>query len=98
MIIYSLQLLRNNSLENSGIQGASRKARRLMLKLITMTNVVPGSLFITANIRTEIELQGTMAIGGFGSIFKGNYAGQPVALKVLIKARHPEVSKTPSTS
>ena len=63
-----------------------------------MTDTIPRSLFITANIRTGIDLEGAMAFGGFGSVFKGEYAGQLVALKILTKARHQEVSQTPSST
>ena len=58
-----------------------------------MTNVIPRSLFIT-----DIIDLSAMAMGGFANIFKGEYKGQLVALKVLIKTRHQEVSQTPSTS
>ena len=61
--------------------------------MINMTNEIPRSLFITENIRTEIDPQDPMAVGGFGSVFKGDYAGQPVALKVLTKARRQEVGQ-----
>ena len=58
-----------------------------------MTNVIPRSLFIT-DIRAVIDL-GAIAMGGFGTVFKGEYAGNLVALKVLNKVRHQEVSQTP---
>ena len=60
-----------------------------------MTDAIPKFLFITANI-TKIDPQNPMGIGGFGSVFKGNYAGQLVALKVLTKARHEAVSQISS--
>ena len=55
-----------------------------------MTNVIPRSLFIS-----DIRTLDAMAIGGFGAVFKGEYAGMLVALKVLNKVRHQEVSLTP---
>lgn len=53
-----------------------------------MTNVIPKSIYIT----DVVDLR-TLAIGGFGSVFKGEFAGQLVALKVLNKVRHQEVSR-----
>jgi hypothetical protein len=62
-----------------------------MFKLLSMTNVIPKSLFIT-QVKTETDL-GAIALGGFGSVFKGEYQGQLVALKVLNKVRRQEVSR-----
>ncbi len=65
-----------------------------MFKLITMSNIIPRSLFIT-QVRTEVHLGPAIAVGGFGSVFKGEYARQPVALKVLTTVRQTaEVSRT----
>ena len=58
-----------------------------------MTNVIPRSLFIT-----DINDLSAMTMGGFARIFKGEYKGQLVALKLPIKTRHLDVSQTPSTS
>ena len=62
-----------------------------MFKLITTTHVIPRSLYITEVI-ADIDLR-ALAIGGFGSVFKGEFAGQLVALKVLNTVRHQEVSR-----
>ncbi len=61
-----------------------------------MKHVLPRSLFISTQIKTETDL-GAIAIGGFGSVFTGDYQGQLVALKVLNKVRHKEVSRIPSS-
>ena len=62
-----------------------------MFKLIIMTNVIPRSLYIT-DVKADID-QRALAIGGFGSVFKGEFAGQFVAVKVLNTVRHQEVSR-----
>ena len=67
-----------------------------MFKLITMTNVIPRSLYI-AEVKADID-QRALAIGGFGSVFKGEFAGRLVALKVLNTVRHQEVSQTLSST
>ena len=53
-----------------------------MFKLITISNIIPRSLFIT-QVKTEVDLGPVIGVGGFGSVFKGEYARQPVALKGL---------------
>ena len=63
------------------IQDANRKARRLMLRLISKIDTVPRSLFIT-----DVEKDSSaIAMGGFGNVFEGKHNGQLVALKVLYK-------------
>jgi hypothetical protein len=53
-----------------------------MLKLIS-TGVIPDSLFVTG-IKIDPDLVG---IGAFGRVFRGEYNGQEVALKLVDKAR-----------
>ncbi len=66
-----------------------------MFKLITVSSIIPRSLFI----RTEVDLGPEIAAGGFGRVFKGEYAGQPVALKMLTRAgQTAEVSRTPAST
>jgi hypothetical protein len=68
-------------------QDATRKARKLMIKLVSKTNVLPRHLFITD---LEKDPQ-AVAVGGFGRVFKGKYGGQLVALKMLYQSRRPGV-------
>ena len=66
----------------SGIQDATQRARKLMLKL-TSAAVIPESLFIT-----DVEMNSTLiATGGYGRVFGGNYKGKQVALKMVDKGR-----------
>ena len=83
------KLLRNNSLSNSGVQDCNRKARTLMFKLITETNVIPKSLFIS-DVKIDTEL-GATNIGGIGRVFRGEHKGQVVALKLLDKGHDKDV-------
>jgi len=57
-----------------------------MLKLIS-TDAIPESLFIT-DIDTDFE---PIAVGGFGRVFRGEYNGQTVALKMLDKGHRRKV-------
>ena len=68
-------------------QEAKRKARKLMIKLVSKTNVLPRHLFITD---LEKDPQ-AVAVGGFGRVFKGKHGGQLVALKMLYQSRRPGV-------
>jgi hypothetical protein len=87
--IYSLQLLPHiGSLSDLGVQDANRKARKLMFKLISITNVIPKSLFIFG-VKTETHLVATMiSMGGYGRVFRGELKGQQVALKVVDQGVH----------
>ncbi len=67
---------------NFGIQDATKRARQLMLKL-TLTEIMPDSLLIT-DIKMDSKL---FAVGGFGRVFKGDYKGKQVALKMVDKGR-----------
>ena len=53
-----------------------------MFKLISMTDMLPRSLFIT-----DITILDAIGMGGFGRVFKGEWhGGQHVALKVVDKS------------
>jgi hypothetical protein len=75
-------LLHTNSLSKFGIQDGNRKARTLIFKLVTETNITPKSLFITD---VKIDNRGAINIGGFGRVFRGKYKGKAVALKLMDK-------------
>ena len=87
------QLLRSGRLANDPTQGANRKARRLMFKLISMTTNIPSFLFI-ANV-TILEVIGG---GGFGRVFKGLHGGKHVAVKELQNVCHQVREVPPSPS
>lgn len=76
-----------------GVPEANQKARRLMDKL-SRRDILPKSLFIT-DVKTDLAAIG---MGGFGNVFKGEHEERFVALKVLYRASHNEVSQPkPST-
>ena len=83
------QLLHQGSPVDRDIQDANQKARKLMLKLIS-TDAIPKSLFIT-DIETDFE---PIAVGGFGRVFRGEYKGQKVALKLLDKGHRRKVGSS----
>ena len=55
---------------------------------LSKKDVLPKTLFID-DVKTDLS---SISVGGFGSVFKGEHHGRPVALKVLYKARDREVS------
>ena len=73
---------------NCGVPDANQKARRLMDKL-SRRDILPKSLFIT-DVQTDLA---TIGMGGFGNVFKGEHEGRFVALKVLYRVSHNEVSQ-----
>ena len=88
-ILFFIQLLRQGSLIHCDIQDANRKARKLMLKLIS-ADAIPKSLFIT-DVKTDFD---PIAVGGFGRVFRGKYNGQKVALKLLDKGHRKKVGSS----
>ena len=58
-----------------------------MFKLISDKDVLPKSLFI-GGVRTKGDFTShPIAMGGFGSVYKGEYGKQQVTLKVLYKVQ-----------
>jgi len=87
---FMLYLLCRGHLSCSEVPDANRRARRLMLKMIKNTPVTPSSLFVKGiNAKVDYDCIGR---GGFGFVFKGELRGAPVALKLLYKTRHKDVS------
>ncbi|KAF8351814.1 kinase-like domain-containing protein [Amanita rubescens] len=80
LLDFILHLLRNHMLSNSGTSNANWKARKLMFKLLSTITVIPKSLFITG-VKAEPYL-GAIGVSGFGRVFRGEYNGQSVALKL----------------
>ncbi|KAF8631106.1 hypothetical protein AX17_005151 [Amanita inopinata Kibby_2008] len=85
LLDFIVHLLHNGVLRNTS-RDASRKARRLMLKLFTMAKVTPRSLYLSTNV--VLENQDYVARGGFANIFIGNCNGMRVALKQLYNIQH----------
>ena len=65
-----------------GAQDATQRVRQLMLQL-TLADVMPESLFITG-VKMDVN---PLAVGGYGRVFRGDYKGKQVALKMVDKSR-----------
>lgn len=65
----------------TGTVNIRRRARQLMLKVVTKAPVIPELLVVTG-ITMPAE-HDYIARGGFGHVFKGELRGNNVALKVL---------------
>lgn len=91
LLDFMLYLLRSGCLSNSdAISDASRRARRLMFKIMTNMPVMPRSLFATGvSMKAYHEY---ISGGGFGLVFKGTLKGAPVSLKVIYKTHNNIVS------
>ena len=92
MLDFILYLVSNDRLSkpNTTLSDANWRARRLMIKVITKTPVIPTSLIVTGVSRpAESDYIGA---GGFGHVYKGELSGRAVALKVLYKADNSVVS------
>ncbi|KAF8734663.1 hypothetical protein AX14_003174 [Amanita brunnescens Koide BX004] len=86
LLDFMLYLLCRGHLSCSEVPDANRRARRLMLKMITKTPVTPSSLFVEGvSVKVDHDYIGR---GGFGFVFKGEFRGAAVALKLLYKTRH----------
>ncbi len=53
-----------------------------MFKLVTETSITPRSLFIK---HVKIDNEGSINIGGFGRVFKGEYKGKAATLQLMDK-------------
>ncbi|KAF8339488.1 kinase-like domain-containing protein, partial [Amanita rubescens] len=62
-----------------------------MFKLLARTPVIPTSLFITGVV-AELTPRNVIGVGGFGYVYKGEYKTEQVALKVIYKKSHQNVS------
>jgi hypothetical protein len=81
---FILHLLRWNCLSTGCSVDMNRRARRFMLKVISKVPVIPASLVATGIVMpAERNYIGS---GGFGRVFKGEWRGEIVALKVLYKS------------
>ena len=89
LISFPIQLLHQSSLMHCDVQDANQKARKLMLKLVS-TDTIPKSLFIT-DVETDFE---PIAVGGFGRVFRGEFKGQKVAIKMLDKGHRRKVASS----
>lgn len=88
MLDFILCLVCNGHLSNPNATSsdANWRARRLMIKVITKTPVIPTSLIVTGvTMPAEREYIGS---GGYGHVYKGELGGTTVALKVLYKANN----------
>ena len=92
---FILFVLRNRYFSNPDPNvDTNRRARRLMSKIISKSPVMPRSLFLTGiTMPSDRNLIGG---GGFGLVFKGEYEGKAIALKVLYKTRNNVVRHLPA--
>ena len=85
LLEFTLHILRHHCLpyQDHATMDISQRARRLMLKIISKTPVVPRSFIVTGvNLPDKRDYIGR---GGYGSVFKGEFLGTVVALKELYK-------------
>ena len=88
MLDFMLYLVCNDHLSNPNaiLSDANWRARRLMIKIVTKTPVIPTSL-IVAGVTMPAE-RDYIGSGGYGHVYKGELGGKTVALKVLHKANN----------
>lgn len=80
---FILRLLRQRCF-STGCADMSYRARRFMLKFIVNVPVIPPSLVVTGI--TMLPQPNYIGGGGFGRVYKGEWRGKVVALKVLYKS------------
>ena len=92
LLDFMLHLLCCGHLSCLEVPDANRRARRLMLKIITKMPgpVTPSTLFVKG-INAKVDYN-YVSQGGFGFVFKGELKGASVALKSLYKVRHNNAS------
>ncbi|KAF8631104.1 hypothetical protein AX17_005149 [Amanita inopinata Kibby_2008] len=80
LLDFIVNLLRHGDLLHTGIPDVNRKARRLMLKLLTKASIIPKSLYLP---NVMLSSPYSIAHGGFADIYVGKYRHNRVALKRL---------------
>ena len=84
LLEFTLHVLRRGNLSNwDATMDVGRRARRLMFKIISKTPVVPRSFIVTGVSMSD--KRDYIGRGGYGNVFKGEFRGTVVALKVLYK-------------
>ncbi|KAF8328945.1 kinase-like domain-containing protein [Amanita rubescens] len=84
LLEFMLHVLRNRYLSSSDATvNISQRARRLMFKIISKRPIVPRSLTVTGVSMSD--KRDYIGRGGYGNVFKGDFRGAVVALKVLYK-------------
>jgi hypothetical protein len=94
MLDFILFLVRGGHLlnRNATLSDANWRARRLMIKVITKTPVIPTSIIVTGvSMPAGRDCIGS---GGFGEVYKGKLGRTSVALKVIYKANNNVVSSS----
>ncbi|KAF8325734.1 kinase-like domain-containing protein [Amanita rubescens] len=83
LLDFMLHLLRDHRLPHQDPTVIiDQRARRFMMKVISKVPVMPPSLIVTG---VRIPANRSYLHGGFGSVFKGEFQGSTVALRVLHK-------------
>jgi hypothetical protein len=83
LLEFTLHVLRHRYLSSLDAINLDRRARRFMFKIISKTPVVPRSFIVTGI--TMPDKRDYIGRGGYGNVFKGEFRGTVVALKVLYK-------------
>ena len=91
LLDFILHVLRDRHLTSpDGTTDFIRRARRLMIKIISTNSVIPRSLIVTGvKVPAKRDYIGR---GGYGGVCKGKLRGKVVALKTLYKTGNNVVS------